>query len=368
MSDKEGNFIEVKTWLNTRVLSKQSYQSDFPEILKNKQDLFSFQIEGQSSIASIIPETSVQAKIGWIDGLYFGKWGIERKSSETDIMRIYIHSMKRLELSDNEYLINKNQWSTGKWNNMIHLEFIQKPAFLGEEGGIKLGIGSNSLFTDFDYNFANAEIKSNFAFSDWGLRSRFFVQFGSGTSIAPESSLYLSGGNPSQMMDSPVYRSAGIIPDAWGGFGQAVQHAHFGGGLNLRGFSGLALSEIQNGQAVEAYRGTSGLSLNLEFEFQDLVGIKKEQLKRRTGLELSTYSFLDFGILGAPSTTSKLRFFQAKMDWGLGAALKINSLGGFYNFQAFTIRADFPLFISETVQENDQAFAFRWMLAIGRAF
>ena len=70
------------------------------------------------------------------------------------------------------------------------------------------------------------------------INTRFFAQIGSGLRIANESSLYLAGANPEELMENKFTRSIGFINNAWAGYGNNINHFQQAGGLNLRGYAG----------------------------------------------------------------------------------------------------------------------------------
>ena len=92
-----------------------------------------------------------------------------------------------------------------------------------------------------------------------------------------------------------------------------------GGGLNLRGFAGYLVPEInEDGQYVEAYRGESGASVSFELEFQNLLPVYSNNF--------STYLFADAGVINTTEINSKnIRnaFSDVRADAGIYFALTL---------------------------------------------
>jgi hypothetical protein len=59
-----------------------------------------------------------------------------------------------------------------------------------------------------------------------------------------------------------------------------MNHLHFGGGLNMRGYAGYLLAEKDvNNNVVPAYKGASGFAVNAEIDFNRIVKVKNQKLK-----------------------------------------------------------------------------------------
>ena len=150
------------------------------------------------------------------------------------------------------------------------------------------------------------------------------------------------------MVEDKYLRSAGIVPLEWTGFGADVNHFQFGGGLNLRGYSGYyAVQTGRDGQAYNIYKGKSGASASVE---------------------LDTYLFADGGSMLYSESDGSEYFSDLRFDAGLGMALTIKRFWHFDKAAPLTIRADFPFLLSHTPNVSPQFVQFRWLIGLGRTF
>jgi hypothetical protein len=187
---------------------------------------------------------------------------------------------------------------------------------------------------------------------------RLFGRLGFGD-LPKESALYLAGGSPEEMYNYDMYRSRGFFPNHWVINSTQTGHVQFGGGLNLRGYSGFVPST--DGNSVEY--GSSGLAANVELDFNKLIHLPLSRL----------YLFADGGILGKNKDTSLdvtkgLNWSQPYYDAGIGFATDIkypfmNQIG----IKPPQIRLDFPIYLSQPPL-NSNPWGFRWLLALNKSF
>ena len=137
-------------------------------------------------------------------------------------------------------------------------------------GKLLFNFRSNDLFSDYDFSRINMEAINITKLGKFDLRTRYFIQFGSGSNIPFESSLMLAGANSEELLDDKYTRSRGFFPDEWVNFSETTGHFHAGGGLNLRGYAGYLAAETNDlGEVYLAYSGVSGTSVNVEFRISD---------------------------------------------------------------------------------------------------
>jgi hypothetical protein len=199
------------------------------------------------------------------------------------------------------------------------------------------------------------------------LRTRFFGRIGTGNNLPSESALFFAGANPEQMLDNKYLRAAGFFPETWSGFGTNINHLHFGGGMNLRGYSGYLMSETdKNGNTVFVYKGNSGWAVNAELDFNRIVQFKKNKL--RDWFDLNTYVFADAGSIVYRNSSNDNQFSQVRFDAGAGVALTLKKFWFLQNIKPLTVRFDMPFFVSHAPNVSGKNVEWRWMIGINRAF
>jgi len=195
-----------------------------------------------------------------------------------------------------------------------------------------------------------------------------FGQIGTGKKWANESSLFFAGGNPEDMMENKYMRSQGFFPIEWANtYGPTTNHLQYGGGLNLRGYNGYYIAEKDKyGQAIKAYKGTSGISLNAELDFDRIIKWRPKKLS--DWIDFDTYLFGDAGMLQYKNSKGEDAWTQLRADAGIGCALTIKKWWVFQGTKPLTIRCDFPIYLSDVPFQENKNLAFRWMIGISRAF
>ena len=179
--------------------------------------------------------------------------------------------------------------------------------------------------------------------------------------------MYLAGANSEELVENKFTRSIGFIPNDWLGYGAKTNSFHSGGGLNLRGYSGYLAPELDaNGNYINNYKNTSGVSVNMELEFQKIVPI----IKYRRNIQ--TYLFADAGMLNNTDITStnvKDAFSDLRADAGIGFALTINNWGTLDMIKPLVLRVDIPVFLNRYPDVDESALqANKFVFGIGRVF
>jgi aminopeptidase N len=201
----------------------------------------------------------------------------------------------------------------------------------------------------------------------FNFNTRFFAQIGTGGNLASESALYLAEANQESMMDNKFMRSAAFFPQDWGGFGNTTNHLQYGGGLNLRGYSGyLVPFQRADGTIVPVYKGNSGAAVNAELEFDRLFPIRPKFT--RNWLKINTYLFADAGFIQSNLPGEKMAFAQPRADAGVGAAFTIKKWGPLNMERPLTFRLDMPLLLTNTPDVSPDFLQFRWLVGVNRAF
>lgn len=365
-----GNYMEYlhnfnfTAWLNSGLLQ----QNIFLDAEKLDYNVFSYRLDYQTPICKQFKGLTFWGESKFLDGLVGNNIGLELPSGDKhSSFSVYAKSLYRPSLTDLNYLWYPQEWNADQWNNSMNFRFTHNYDYLRGNGKVTLHSRTSGLGSDYNYSLLSLESVNKNNLESININTRFFVQYGFGTNWAPESQLYLAGANPEEMMDNKYMRSVGFFDPNWGGHGVETNHLHYGGGLNLRGYSGyLAADGLDSNQIALTYKGMSGAAFNMEMEFQEILP-KIYALSRTFGLK--TYLFGDIGLINKEDndpTTFLLSSLRA--DAGIGAALTIKKFGPLETVKPLTIRADFPLFLNRIPAVESNYIDFRWIISVGRAF
>ncbi|MCF8217936.1 MAG: M1 family metallopeptidase [Bacteroidales bacterium] len=199
------------------------------------------------------------------------------------------------------------------------------------------------------------------------LRSRGFAQYGLSGHYPAEDALLLSGANPLEQMQNRIVRSEGIIPGDWQTYGNTPNHFHYGGGLNIRGYSGYySPVKNENGEIEYLHNGNTGVSVNMELSTARLFQPVPKSLRKYLNLDI--YSFFDAGALDEASITKLPDFERIYFDAGLGVNLNIQQWWKFDKIDPLTLRFDMPLFLNVKPYGDANNFMFRWLFGIEKSF
>lgn len=367
-----GNYLNRKhvfsltAWYNTRLLQGNLPISDGAFYETNR---WNYNFSYRTALDKIMPFTNLEAKSRYLDGLVLNQMGVVKDLPKRVTLGVNFKSMYRHDESDLNYLLFPSEWTEGLWNNSVNFTFDYKLKPIKKDRDAHLAINARTSATaDYSYQYLEGTYITKRAINKFDLRTRLYGRLGTGSDIPLESSLFFAGANPEELMENKYVRSAGFYPNSWTQeFGATTNHFHYGGGMNMRGYSGYYLVEEDNdGNTVKAYRGISGIAANVELSFNRWVKIKKlPKLKRM--FDVDTYAFADAGTIVYEGSDSKRQFSQLRADAGLGAALTIKRFGNLYNIKPLTIRFDMPLYLSHAPAGEDN-LKFRWLIGINKAF
>lgn len=362
-----GNYLnkfhvfDASFWFNTGLGQNLPDNEDI-----NLYDQASINLDYTTPLRNIDKRSYLIFNAKYIDGLSGGVLGIRKTSKEhNNTLKIFVKSMYRKDNYSAKYLINKDQWNIGEWNNSLNLSYDHDYQYSKGYGEISMNARSPFIASENDYSYLNFSSTTKTFFRKVRLKTRFFAQLGLATKMAQESALYLAGGNPEEMMDNRYTRSAGIFPYEMGGYGQTTGNFHYGGGLNLRGYAGYYAPSNTN---PFTYNGTSGAAVNLELEFDQLLPLTPAKWGR--WLNIDTYLFADAGMINTNKIGESLIFDQLRADAGIGSSLTIKKFGPLQKVKPLTVRFDMPLFLNRipSVDPNDSYLSYRWIIAVNRAF
>ena len=253
-------------------------------------------------------------------------------------------------------------WDVNKFNNRIDLSLEHKYKFNEISGEIELSTMSSALFSDYNYNKFILENINNASIFDLRLKSRIFVQIGTGDNWASESKLNFAGANNEDLMNNEFTRSTGYIPNEYIGFGSTLNNFHHSGGLNLRGYAGYLIPQEENGN-IESfnYSGKSGVAINLEIDLSKYFNVNF------MNNELKPYLFSDAGIITNKDINSSNFteiFTDLRADAGFGINYTIKPLP---KMKPLVLRLDLPLFLNRP-PANEEYLEFRWIFGVNKLF
>lgn len=354
--------FDFKLWVNTGVgqwgLPSYSGPSDY--------QFMSVQLDYKTSMARIWKHSDFIFGGRVLDGLYHYDIGVKKYSAnrKTDC-HFYYRSLYRYRQSDIGYLLVRDGWNADEFNNTINVDVEHRFDHRNGGGSISARLRGSGPGSDYGYGRFQVEFKDEVGLGKLKFRSRVFGQIGTGNT-APESSLYLDRASPEEMMFNKYTRSAGIFPETWATYDGRLGHFHHGGGLNLRGYTSYVAPQLDDEGSVQlTYQGTTGASVNIELEFDELFGFKPKFTRR--WLDIDLYLFADAGIINMQAKGDYV-FATPRADAGIGTALTIKKWGALEKVKPLTIRFDMPIYLSHAPALAPNNFQFNWLLGIGRAF
>ncbi len=321
----------------------------------------------RTSLHAYWANTTAHLSAKAVDGLYGGVIRLTKGNRSGNILYgLGFKVMYRPENNGTAYLLDRAHWYLGEWNNSINASMDYSYTYGAGQGSVGLDLRTSNLGSDHDYHYLRIEAINTTEFWMLSLRSRAFLQLGYGTDWASESLLYIDRASPEELSDNRFTRSAGIFPADWAAYGVVPNHFHHGGGLNLRGYAGYLSPEVMGDEVITAYSGAHGAAINLELEFDRVLGSDRWPLRK--WLHLSTYLFGDAGIISISAPDETPRFAMPRADAGLGLALTVKNWGGVSRLRPFTVRFDMPFLVSRPPALQPEPWRFRWVLGIGRTF
>ncbi|HXB11944.1 MAG TPA: hypothetical protein VNZ45_08170, partial [Bacteroidia bacterium] len=382
--------VNATLWFNTGLF--QNIPHSTPNI--NNHQIISFTLAYQTPTDNFIPNSSISLYGQSMDGLNEGKVIFQMKdNSLKNTFYTQLQSLYRPHIWDTNYLIYPQLWQTKAFNNTVSvgLKHDYKYSAVGR-GTIDLRFKSSLLTPDYNYSQTSLTILEYQKISKTlFLHARLFAQYGTGTNVPYESALYAAGINPEGLMDNAFTRAQGIVPQDWTGYGSSIGHFQEGGGLNLRGYAGYVLPEVDSKGNLEfAYNGNSGAAINAELDLNDPANTAGKgyfvnhpvnylnipallsrfvQVVSKSCINLTTYLFGDAGVINInPNYSRNLELSSIRADAGVGVALTIQRWGPLQTVKPLTIRLDMPLFLNEPPASDEGYVQWRWVIGISRCF
>ncbi|MCX8080610.1 MAG: M1 family metallopeptidase [Bacteroidia bacterium] len=363
---KTHHIIDFYSWISTAIGQYGIKEEEG----RNNYQVLSLMLNYKTRL-NFLKKTNFYFQGRYMEQMGLGLAGMER-FNESRSWRFYTHA-KVMHHKNPKYLIHSKEWAKDSVANAVngawHAGADYQYYYYFGSGKINMNFRA-PIFTN-NYDFSSFQLsavnKNRFWKFDWN--TRFFAQLGWGSRAPSESMLYVYGANNEDIIEDKFIRAYGIVPRTWGGFGEVTGHFHYGGGLNLRGYSGYLLPvDLPDGTQAFEYKGFSGTSINMELEFGRLLSflaIKKWQRY----VALQPYLFADAGIISiTPFDAWKSRWSFPMVDAGAGVALNIKRWGVLSNLNPLVIRADFPFFINRLPKKEKDYVQLRWVIGVERAF
>ena len=358
---KKHHVLNGGVWLNTGVLRESTLKGD------NTNDKISYQLKYSTSLYKYIKNSRARFALTALDGLSHFSIGYNLKDrSGMNSMDISLNSFERKEASDLNYLLYNNLWLADKKNTNLlinishHYKYLQNNKLSGN-GSIQISLKSSSIMSDYDFGQLSLSVINKNRLGDWKINTRFFVQRGFGNNFPLESMLYAAGANPEELMENRYARSIGFIPDQWSNYGSQTSTFHQGGGLNLRGYTGLFMIEnLANGDR-NTYKGTSGIAFNTEVDYTEMIPYMEY-------FGVNSYIFMDIGAINTNELGDNLSFGSLRMDMGIGFTCEISELWDHViSSNPLVLRVDLPMFLNKPPAEENH-LKLRCLIGLNRAF
>ncbi|HKR03576.1 MAG TPA: M1 family metallopeptidase [Bacteroidia bacterium] len=366
----EGQYMNYKhifsfdTYVNTGIV-----QGNFERPVQQTEfDPFSFQLKYRTPVINkFFKNLFINLSAKAIDGLNEYKGGFDYYSySKRTRLFCFFKSMYRKNTTDLDYLLYPDEWLSAQYNNTLTIGTEKNYKINSISGLMNLSLVSSSIGSDYNYSKIILSNVNKTSFSKFDLSVRIFAQYGTGDNTAHESSVFLAGANPEELMEDKFTRSQGFVPDDWLGYSTKTNHFQQGGGLNLRGYAGYVVAEEINNEVRLIYKGSTGAAINLELDFEKFLDIKPKFTK--SWLKFDTYLFADAGMINENIPQENLKFGALRADAGIGTALTIKKFGPLEMVNPFTIRFDMPLILNRPPFEEKDYFKFRYVVGVSRSF
>ncbi len=340
--------FNAKFWYNTGLGANQS------DVVVEERDLFSYQVDYATNLAT---HTEIEFESRWIDGWAYHKAGINRNLPRGKF-ELDVASANRLNSS---YLMY-SEFANAGIDNWVNLKLTRNYKQVNGGGSLTFSGQAPILYSDYSYASVTAELLNQQNVKKMVLKTRVFAQLIDGSSIAPEAMLQLSGANTYDLMDNRYTRSIGWLTPNQLLHSRDGNNIHQGGGLNLRGYSGVATTNVSNGDPYFSFAGSKGAAINAELDFGNYINPKLGKLGRV--IQVNPYLFSDLGVLAnADNLNSGLR-----VDAGVGANFTIRFNRKFSATKPLNLRIDLPFFLNRIPVEQTDYFQFRYVFGVNRAF
>lgn len=349
-----GNFYQTRDVFNFGVWYNTGIDPISGETFVNP-DVFSYTFDYRTKLKGM---NFLEFDSRYIDGWVYDRLGLESITAKGRL-KLGVSSAIRTNVGYTMYPFFTNALDARE--TKLTLGYIRPYRFKSSTAELRLQTQSSTLFSDYNYASASAEFLFHKSLGKLGWHTRLYAQYMDGANVAPESLLLLSGGNTVDQMDNRYTRSIGWFSQDPFGFDRNGSHFQMGGGLNIRGYSGFAVTNNTDTDTFMIYSGTRGASISTELDLGNLVKLSVGKINRY--ISINPYLFADAGVLG----NQRDQWSGLRVDAGLGSiiSLRVPKLSG---TKPLNIRFDMPFFLNRIPQEQSDYVAFRYIMGINRSF
>lgn len=338
-------------------------------------DPISLRFSYETPSPKLLPNSRIKMDLRHLDGIALGSFHFGLAKGNYSEYGISIKSMLRYRDASAYYdYYNAFQWNTRQFmNNSIQIEWNNNQPFkhaLSQSTSIR---ARTSIFSIADYSYAEVEHKELLRLHKLGIKWRFIGRLGinNDNAIATESLLNAGGASGEQLIENEFTRSTTFFPQSFNSHTNTsvvstYSNLHYGGGLNLRGYSFMPIVSDGNGTLYQIAAQNSGASLNTQINFEHYSPIKLRKLAQTIGLNI--YLFGDAGaITNFSANNFQMNRTPFLIDGGVGVSLTMRKFGFLSGIRPLTFRFDIPCYLSHPAL-GDEAFRFRWTIGIDHAF
>ncbi|MFT5480500.1 MAG: hypothetical protein ACI9NN_001468, partial [Bacteroidia bacterium] len=243
--------FEAGVWYNTGIEFSGTQES-----VVDNRDLMSYLATYQTRIN---PSVIFNANSRHIDGYGYHQVALTRETAKGR----YVMDLGSNKRYNKDYPLYRVFTNSG-FDNWMGLSYERSFKGMNTTSVLSTGIRATSLYSDYSYGTAKASLITHRPIKKMVLKTRLFAQAISGSNIAPESKLLLMGANTSEMMDNRYTRSLGWLSVHQVGFNKEGDYIQQGGGLNIRGYAGTAITNTNEKDSFFAFAGNYGASINAE--------------------------------------------------------------------------------------------------------
>jgi hypothetical protein len=370
--------VDATVWWNSHLGQYDQYKPAGGEGMYDRYDPVNYTFNFATPLKRSRPELQMMINSRYLDGLWLHKGGLNWRVNDLTTLDVFAQTMWRPSGYDFDYLLNYHDWSsfTASPNSSLNVSWAHRYNYLNGNGRYTFSFRAPLLTNAFDYSYAQLESVNNNYIGRLEVRTRVFGRLGLGTHLPYESALYMAGANPEELMENKYTRSIGFVPAEWQDISRYdVNHFQMGGGLNLRGYAGYFAPDERNGNVLEAYKGRSGASANVELGFENYMPWHPKFFNK--WLHANVYAFGDAGVMELSNftlpdyyttTPNSTYWSSVHIDAGAGVAFTIKSWGVFEKAKPLTIRFDMPVFLNRPPYSNNQYATFRYVVGVNRAF
>ncbi|MCB9261579.1 MAG: M1 family metallopeptidase [Flavobacteriales bacterium] len=348
-----GDYFYIKHKFNAYSWYNTGLGAIADDSVRNNRDLLSYQIDYQTRL---YPNVDFAAESRWVDGWRFHRVGVSRLMNKGNVG----FSLASADRTNAQYLIYQ-EFANAGMDNWMEAKLTRNLKQMKGNGTLTIKAQAPFLFTDYAYSSVSAELLNNRSIKKMNLKTRVFGQMMDGN-IAPEAMLQLSGANTYDLMNSRYTRSIGWLTQDPLTYSRNGNHLHQGGGLNIRGFSGVQATNNNETDSFYIYSGSRGLAFNAELDFGNYINPKLKKLGRK--ININPYLFTDLGVLGNANN----QYSDLRMDAGVGANFALLFNNKWTATKPLNIRVDLPFFLNRIPEEQNDYLKFRYVVGINRAF